>query len=258
MAKDLYCVILKGLGKKPDRALEELSAYGTADSDLEAIKEKIENGKTVNIAYCESFKESKLLKERFEACGALVDVSTARSKKNKKAEIEGTPFYDSLCEGFENYTAMRKTLHKNLSFGVIGWPLLAIGISFLVFKNLWGLIALIIGIIILDISAFMLMLSNNKKKKAEKAADTDPEIISTGKKVWLVVLEILKCIGVILFGAFVVLYRIINNLWRLHKIKHGYGLVMPFTETAGFDALISVGIFLLFFLITYICVLIAK
>ena len=113
-------------------------------------------------------------------------------------------------------------------------------------------------IVILDVSAFKLMLSNNKKKKAEKADDTDPETISTGKKVRLVILEILKCIGVVLFGAFVVLYRIINNLWRLHKIKHGYGLVMPFTETAGFDALISVAVFLMFFLITYICILIAK
>lgn len=258
MAKDLYCVILKGFGKKPDRVLEELAAYGTADSDLEAIEEKLEKGKTVNIAYCESFKESKLLKERFEACGALVDVSTARAKKNKQAEKEGTPFYDSLREGFEKYTAMRKTLRKNLSFGVIGWPLLAIGVSFLAFKNLWGLIALIIGVVILDVSAFKLMLSNNKKKKAEKADDTDPETISTGKKVRLVILEILKCIGVVLFGAFVVLYRIINNLWRLHRIKRSYGLVMPFTETAGFDALISVAVFLMFFLITYICILIAK
>jgi Cu/Ag efflux pump CusA len=148
---------------------------------------------------------------------------------------------------------MRKELKKNLAFCVIGWPLIAIGICLLVFANLWGLIPLIAGVIILDVSAFKLMLENNKKKKAEQKEEE-----TTGKKVWKVILEILKYIGVILFGAFVVLYRICKKLLKLGKIKRKYKLLMPFTETAGFDLLISFVVFVVFLLAALICYEIAQ
>ncbi len=258
MAKDLYCIVLKSLGKKHERVLEELLAFGTADSDIEVINEKIENKKAVNIAYAKTFSEATLLKERFESYGAEVDVSRSRLKRDKRLKEDGTPIYDAFCEGFEKYREKCKELHKNLAFGVIGWPLLAIGISFLAFSNSCGLISFILGVVILDISAFKLMLSNNKKKKAERRDTENVDNISTGKKVWLIILEILKYIGVILFGAFVVLYRVIKLLIKLGKIKNSYKLLMPFYETATFDILISLVIFVLFLLITYICILIAK
>ena len=65
MAKDLYAVILKDLGKEPEKVKEELISYGTADSDVEVIGERIENNKPYSIAYAKTFKEAKTLKERF-------------------------------------------------------------------------------------------------------------------------------------------------------------------------------------------------
>ncbi len=255
MAKDLYCIILKEIGKKPEKVKEELLAHGTADSDLEAIFEKIKNGKTVKIAYCKTFKESKLLKERFEGCGAVVDVSLARSKKDKKGSKEGTPLYDELCEGFEKYTKKCKELNKNLAFFAIGCPLIAVGVCLLAFSNFWGLLPLIPGVVILDISAIKLMLENNKKKKAEEKPDEEE---TKGEKVFKVIVEILKYIGVILFGAFVVFGRICKNLWRLSAIKRKYHLVMPFNETAAFDLLISLSVITVFALAVVICIEIAK
>lgn len=257
MAKDLYAIILKDLGKKPDRVKEELISYGTPDGDVELILERIESGKPYSIAYAKTFKEATLLKERFEGSGALVDVCLKRAFKEKKIEKEGTPLYDALCEGFQKYAKMRKELKKNLAFCVIGWPLIAIGICLLVFANLWGLIPLIAGVIILDVSAFKLMLENNKKKKAEQKEE-DIEEETTGKKVWKIILEILKYIGVILFGAFVVIYRICKKLLKLGKIKRKYKLLMPFTETAGFDLLISFVVFVVFLLAALICYEIAQ
>lgn len=257
MAKDLYCIILKDLGKKPEKVKEELIAYGTSDHDIETIFEKIENNKTVNIAYCQNFKESKLLKERFEGCGATVDVSLSRAKKDKKASKDGSPLYDELCEGFRKYEKKRKELRKNLAFGTIGWPLVAIGICLFAFGNLWGLLPFIPGIVILDVSAFKLMLENNKKKKQAKEDEETPDQ-PEDKKVWRIILEVLKYIGVILFGAFVVLYRICKNLWQLGSIKRKYHLVMPFNETAGFDILISLAVFAVFLLAAVICIKIAK
>lgn len=257
MAKDLYAIILKDLGKKPDRVKEELISYGTPDSDVALILERIENGKPYSIAYAKTFKEAKLLKERFEGSGALVDVCLKRAFKEKKIEKGGTPLYDAICEGFEKYGVMRKELKKNLAFCVIGWPLLAIGICLLVFANFWGLIPLIAGVIILDISAFKLMLENNKKKKAEQK-DEDILEETKGKKAWKIILEILKYIGVILFGAFVVLYRICKKLIIIGKIKRKYKLLMPFNETAGFDLLISFAVFVVFLLAAVICYEIAQ
>ncbi len=256
MAKDLYCIVLKDLGKKPERVLEELSTR-LCDSDIEAVTEKIENGKTANIAYCKTFGEAKLLKENFEGRGAVVDVCLSRVKKEKKFEKQGTPFYDALCDGFEKYGKKRKELKKNLAFGVIGWPLIAVGVCLLVFGNFWGLLPLIPGIVILDVSAFKLMLENNKKKKAEK---NDDDILeeTKGQKAWKIILEILKYIGVILFGAFVVLFRICKNLWQLGKIKRKFHLVMPFNETASFDVVISIAVFAIFLLAMLICIEIAK
>ncbi len=256
MAKDLYCIVLKDLGKKPEKVLEELSTR-LSDSDIEATREKLENGKTVNIAYCKTFGEAKLLKEGFEGRGAVVDVCLSRVKKEKKFEKKGTPFYDSLCEGFEKYAKKRKELKKNLSFGVIGWPLVAVGVCLLVFGNLWGLLPFIPGVVILDVSAFKLMLENNKKKKAEQNQDDLLEE-TKGQKAWKIILEILKYIGVILFGAFVVLFRICKNLWQLSKIKRTYRLVMPFNETASFDVLISLAVCAVFLLAMLICIEIAK
>ena len=256
MAKDLYAIILKDIGKKPERVKEELNFYGTPDNDIETIFERIENEKPCSIAYAKTFKEAKLLKERFENCGAVVDVCLKRAFKEKKIEKNGTPLYDAFCEGFEKYSKMRKGLKKNLAFCVIGWPLLAVGICLLIFANYWGLLPLIAGIVILDVSAFKLMLENNKKKKAEKTEDIEED--TTGKKVWKVILEVLKYIGVILFGAFVVLFRICKNLWKIGKIKRKYKLLMPFNETAGFDLLISFGVFVIFLLAALICYEIAQ
>lgn len=252
MAKDLYAIILKDLGKKPEKVKEELISYGTADSDLEIILQRIEDGKPYTIAYAQTFNEAKLLKERFENSGALVDVCLKRAFKEKKLEKDGTPFYDALCEGFEKYAKKRKELKKNLSFCVIGWPLLAIGICLLVFANLWGLIPLALGAVILDISAFKLMLENNKKKKAEQSEDDLTED-TKGQKALKIIVEILKYIGVILFGAFVVLFRICKTMWKISKIKRKYKLLMPFTQTASFDVLVSFGVFVVFLLAALIC-----
>ena len=252
MAKDLYAIILKDLGKKPDRVKEELLSYGTPDNDVELILERIQNGKPYSIAYAKTFKEAKLLKERFEGSGALVDVCLKRAFKEKKIEKDGTPLYDALCEGFGKYAKMRKELKKNLAFCVIGWPLLAIGICLLVFANLWGLIPLIAGVIILDVSAFKLMLENNKKKKAEQK-DEDVAEPTKGEKARKIILEVLKYIGVILFGAFVVLYRILKKLLKIGKIKRSYKLLLPFSETAGFDLLIAFCVFVVFLLAAIIC-----
>ena len=252
MAKDLYAIILKDLGKKPEKVKEELISYGTPDSDVEVILERIENGKPYSIAYAKTFNEAKALKERFENSGALVDVGLKRAFKEKKIEKNGTPLYDALCEGFQIYAKKQKELRKNLLFCVIGWPLLAIGICLLVFANFWGLIPLIAGVIILDISAFKLMLENNKKKKAEQKDEDLPEE-KKKKKAWKIILEILKYIGVILFGAFVVLYRICKKLWKIGKIKRKYKLLMPFTKTASFDVLISFAVFVVFLLAALIC-----
>lgn len=257
MAKDLYAIILKGLGKKTDRIREELISYGTPDNDIELIFERIESGKPYSIAYAKTFKEATALKERFEGCGAVIDVCLKRAYKEKRIEKEGTPLYDALCEGFEKYAKMRKELKKNLAFCVIGWPLLAIGICLLVFSNFWGLIPLIIGVAILDISAFKLMLENNKKKKAEQDEDDLAEE-TKGQKAWKIILEILKYIGVILFGAFVVLYRICKKLIKIGKIKRKYKLLMPFTETAAFDLLIAFAVFVIFLLAALICYEIAQ
>ena len=257
MAKDLFCIILKDLGKKPDRVREELISYGTPDNDVDVIFERIESGKPYSIAYAKTFKESKLLKERFEGCGAVVDVCLKRAFKEKKIEKQGTPLYDALCEGFDKYSKMRKELKKNLAFCVIGWPLLAIGICLLVFSNFWGLIPLIAGVVILDVSAFKLMLENNKKKKAEQNEDDLIEE-TKGKKAWKIILEILKYIGVILFGAFVVLFRICKKLIKIGKIKRKYKLLIPFTETAGFDILITFAVFVVFLLAALICYEIAQ
>ena len=87
MAKDLYAIILKDLGKRPEKVKEELISYGTADSDLEIILQRIEDGKPYTIAYAQTFNEAKLLKERFENSGALVDVGLKRAFKEKKLEI---------------------------------------------------------------------------------------------------------------------------------------------------------------------------
>lgn len=257
MAKDLYCIILKDLGKKPEKVLEELSTR-LSDSDIQTIGEKLENGKTANVAYCKTFGEAKLLKESFEGRGAVVDVCLSRIKKEKKFEKQGTPFYDALCDGFEKYTKKRKELKKNLAFGVIGWPLIAIGVCLLVFGNLWGLLPLIPGVVVLDVSAFKLMLENNKKKRAEKNEDDEIFEETKGQKAFKIILEILKYIGVILFGAFVVLFRICKNLWQLLKIKRKYHLVMPFSETASFDILISFAVCVVFLLALLICIEIAK
>ena len=257
MAKDLYSIILKDFGKKPEWVREELISYGTPDNDVELIFERVETGKPYSIAYAKTFTEAKILKERFEACGALVDVCLKRAYKEKKIEKEGTPLYDALCEGFEKYAKMRKELKKDLAFCVIGWPLLAIGICLLVFSNFWGLIPLIIGIAILDVSAFKLMLENNKKKKAEQD-DDDLSEETKGQKAWKIILEILKYIGVILFGAFVVLYRICKKLIKIGKIKRKYKLLMPFTETAAFDILIAFAVFVVSILATLICYEIAQ
>lgn len=257
MTKDLYAIILKNLGKKPDRVREELISYGTPDSDVEVIAEKIENGKPYSIAYAKTFDEAKLLKERFEGCGAVVDVCLKRAFKEKKIEKQGTPLYDALCEGFEKYAKIRKEIKKNLAFCVIGWPLIAIGICLLVFANFWGIIPLIAGVVILDVSAFKLMLENNKKKKAEQK---DEELVeeTKGKKAIKIILEVLKYIGVILFGAFVVLYRICKKLWAIGKVKRKYKLLMPFTQTASFDILISFAVFAVFLLAALICYEIAQ
>lgn len=252
MAKDLYTIILKNLGKNPERVTKELISYGTAASDIEIILERIENGKPYTIAYTKTFNEAKVLKKRFENCGALIDVSLKRAFKEKKIENDGTPIYDALCEGFEKYAEKRKELRKNLAFCVFGWPLLAISICLLVFANLWGLIPLFASVVILDISAFKLMLENNKKKKAEHNEDDVAEE-TDAKKTWKIILEILKYIGVILFGAFVVLYRICKKLWQSGKIKRKYKLLMPFYQTAVFDILISFAIFIVFLLVTLIC-----
>lgn len=257
MAKDLYAIILKNLGKKPEKVKEELISYGTADSDLEIILQRIEDGKPYTIAYAQTFNEAKLLKERFENSGALVDVCLKRAFKEKKIEKDGTPFYDALCEGFEKYAKKRKELKKNLLFCVIGWPLLAIGICLLVFANLWGLIPLALGAVILDISAFKLMLENNKKKKAEQSEDDLTED-TKGQKALKIIVEILKYIGVILFGAFVVLFRICKTMWKISKIKRKYKLLMPFTQTASFDLLVSFGVFVVFLLAALICYEIAQ
>lgn len=256
MAKDLYCIVLKDLGKTPEKIKDEL-ALRFSDNDVSEILTKLENGKTANIAYCKTFNEAKLLKEGFEGRGAVVDVCLSRVKKDKKLEEKGTPFYDAFCEGFEKYAKKRKELKKNLAFCVIGWPLIAVGICLLAFGNFWGLLPLIPGVVILDVSAFKLMLDNNKKKKAEKNED-DLFEETKGKKIWKVILEILKYIGVILFGAFVVLFRICKNLLQLSKIKRKYRLVMPFNETALFDLLISLAVVAVFVLAAIICVEIAK
>lgn len=258
MAKDLYCVILKDLGKKPEKVKAELIEYGTPDSDADVIIERIENGKPCSIAYAKTFNEAKLLKDRFEGCGAVVDICLKRAFKEKKIDKSGTPFYDAICEGFEKYGKKRKELKKNLAFCVIGWPLIAVGICLLAFGNFWGLLPLIPGVVILDVSAFKLMLENNKKKKAEKEAEEDAEEETKGKKVWRIILEILKYIGVILFGAFVVLFRICKNLWKLGSIKRKYKLLMSFNETAAFDVLIAFAIFAVFLLAAVICIEIAK
>lgn len=252
MTKDLYAIILKDLGKKPDRVKEELIAYGTPENDTDIILEKVGNDKPYSIAYAKTFDEAKLLKERFEVCGAVVDVCLKRAFKEKKIEKHGTPLYDALCEGFEKYAKIRKEIKKNLAFCVIGWPLLAIGICLLVFANFWGLIPLVAGVVILDVSAFKLMLENNKKKKAEQE---DEELIeeTKGKKAIKIILEVLKYIGVILFGAFVVLYRICKKLWVIGKVKRKYKLLMPFTQTASFDILIAFAIFAVFLLAALIC-----
>ncbi len=252
MAKDLYAIILKNLGKNPEKVKEELISYGTADSDIEIILQRIENGKPYSIAYAKTFNEAKALKERFENCGALVDVCLKRAYKEKKIEKDGTPFYDALCEGFEKYAKMHKQLRRNLAFCITGWPLLAVGICLLVFANLWGLIPLILGVIILDISAFKLMLENNKKKKAEQVEDDLTEE-TKGQKAFKIILKILKYIGVILFGAFVVLFRICKKMYKIGKIKRKYKLLIPFTQTAGFDILISLAIFVIFLLAALIC-----
>ena len=257
MAKDLYAIILKDLGKKPEKVRDELISYGTPDNDVELIVEKIENGKPHSIAYAKTFKEAELLKDRFEGCGALVDICLKRAFKEKKIEKQGTPLYDALCEGFQKYAKMRKELKKDLAFCVFGWPLLAIGICLLVFANFWGLIPLVAGVIILDISAFKLMLENNKKKKSEQL-ENDIEEETKGQKVWKIILEILKYIGVILFGAFVVLYRICKKLIKIGKIKRKYKLLMSFTETATFDLLITLAVFVVFLLAALICYEIAQ
>lgn len=257
MAKDLYCIILKDLGKKPEKVKEELTAYGTPESDVEVIFERIENSKPYSIAYAKTFGEAKLLKERFENSGALVDVFLKRAFKEKKIEKAGTPLYDALCEGFEKYAKKRKELKKDLAFCVIGWPLLAVGICLLVFANLWGLLPLAAGVVILDVSAFKLMLENNQKKKAAQPED-EPLAETKGKKALKIIVEILKYIGVILFGAFVVLYRICKKLWKIGKIKRKYKLLMPFSQTASFDILISFAVFVVFLLAALICFEIAQ
>lgn len=256
MTKDLYCIVLKELGKKPEKIKEELTLR-FSDNDVEEIYEKLEKGKTANIAYCKTFREAELLKESFEGRGAVVDVCLSRVKKDKRLEEKGSPIYDAFCDGFEKYTKKRKELKKNLAFCVIGWPLIAVGICLLAFGNFWGLLPLIPGVIILDVSAFKLMLENNKKKKAEKAEDDILEE-TKGQKAWKIILEILKYIGVIVLGAFVVLFRICKNLWNLSKIKRKYHLVMPFYETAYFDLLMSLAVVAVFLLAAVICVEIAK
>ncbi|MBQ3547395.1 MAG: hypothetical protein IJA44_02845 [Clostridia bacterium] len=257
MAKDLYAIILKDLGKKAQRVKEELISYGTPENDTDIIIEKVENDKPCSIAYAKTFAEAKLLKERFEGCGAVVDVCLKRAFKEKKITKGGTPLYDALCEGFEKYAKTRKELKKNLAFCVIGWPLLAIGICLLIFANYWGLLPLIAGAVILDVSAFKLMLENNKKKKAETNED-DLATETKGQKAFRIILEILKYIGVILFGAFVVLYRICKILLKINKINRKYKLIMPFTQTASFDILISFAVFAVFLLAALICYEIAQ